>query len=412
MARRRRGWAAATALAVAFATTPALGQGAPPAPAAPAAPAAAAPITPFQIGFVDLVEDARFDPEYAYNMVPVRPWGRAFQGAELGIVDAEQIGRAINVSFSLVHASGTTPEELAAAIGEWVGQGIHFVVVDLPADQLLALSDLVAGLEVTLFNVSAPEDSLRAENCRANVVHTAPSTRMLTDALVQYLVFRRWTNILVLQGPLPQDAATVEAIRASAGQFGARIVDVRPFVFGADPRDRDQNNVALITAGGGYDVVYIADTDGDFARYVPYDTQDARPVVGAAGLTAQAWHWAWERQGAPQVNARFWDLTGRLMADTDWAAWVAVKAIVQSVLRGQSTEYGLVRDYLLGERMNLDGTKGYPMNVRPWDHQLRQSILLGTGNAIIQLAPVEGFIHQTNDLDTLGVDAPQSVCRF
>lgn len=345
-------------------------------------------------------------------MIPVRPWGEAFDGAELGIVDAEQIGRAINVAFSLVRASANTPEELASAIGEWVAQGIHFVVVDLPAAQLLTLSDLVAGLEVTLFNVSAPEDSLRAENCRANVVHTIPSTRMLTDALVQYLVFRRWTDILVLQGPLPQDAETVAAIRESVANFGARVVDVRPFVFGADPRDRDQNNVALITAGGGYDAIFVADTDGDFARYVPFATQEPRPVVGAAGLVPLAWHWAWERQGAPQVNDRFEDLNGRHMGDADWAAWAAVKAVVQSVLRSQTTEYGAVREYLLGERMNLDGSKGFPMNVRPWDHQLRQAILLGTGNAIIQLAPVEGFIHQTNDLDTLGVDAPQSVCRF
>jgi hypothetical protein len=43
---------------------------------------------------------------------------------------------------------------------------------------------------------------------------------------------------------------------------------------------------------------------------------------------------------------------------------------------------------------------------------MRQAILLATGNAVIALAPIEGFLHQTNDLDTLGVDAPQSECRF
>ena len=68
--------------------------------------------------------------------------------------------------------------------------------------------------------------------------------------------------------------------------------------------------MALVTAGANYDVVYIADSDGEFARYSPYQVNDPRPVVGAAGLTAQAWHWSWERSGAPQVNARFESLTG------------------------------------------------------------------------------------------------------
>jgi ABC transporter substrate binding protein (PQQ-dependent alcohol dehydrogenase system) len=52
------------------------------------------------------------------------------------------------------------------------------------------------------------------------------------------------------------------------------------------------------------------------------------------------------------------------------------------------------------------------MSVRPWDHQMRQPILLATANAVMQLAPMEGFLHQFNDLDTLGVDEPQSVCHF
>lgn len=159
-------------------------------------------------------------------------------------------------------------------------------------------------------------------------------------------------------------------------------------------------------------MVYVADADGDYARYVAYETNDPRPVVGAAGLTALAWHWSWERQGAPQVNARFEAVAGRRMADVDFAAWAAVRGLTQSVLRSRSTEYQPVLDYLLGERLNLDGSKGYPMSVRPWDHQLRQPILLATANAVMQLAPIEGFLHQFNDLDTLGVDEPQSVCRF
>ena len=125
---------------------------------------------------------------------------------------------------------------------------------------------------------------------------------MLTDAIGQYLASKKWNEILVLQGPLPEDQALVDALQRSAKRFGADIVDVRPFLLTNDPRLRDQSNVALLTAGDDYDVVYVADTDGEFGRYVPYETNAPRPVVGTTGLVAEAWHWSWERQGAPQVN--------------------------------------------------------------------------------------------------------------
>ena len=56
-------------------------------------------------------------------------------------------------------------------------------------------------------------------------------------------------------------------------------------------------------------MLFIADEAFDFARQVPYHTVRARPVVGAIDLEPLAWHWTWERNGAPQVNSRFQKLT-------------------------------------------------------------------------------------------------------
>ena len=375
--------------------------------------AAQDPPTELPIGFVDLADDPRFDPDYAYNFVPVRPLGPAFDGAELGIADAQQIGGVINVDFTLRRASGAEVAELTAAIEGWVAAGTHFVLADLPGAEMLALAEAIADLPVTLFNVSAYEDRLRSEACRANVIHTIPSRQMLTDAVVQYVVSKNWRNILLLQGPLPADQETADALRRSANFFGARIVDTRSFLLSNDPRERDLGNMALVTAGANYDVAFLADTDGEFARfYAPYQATSPRPIVGASGLIPLAWHWSWDRAGAPQVNDRFEDMHGRRMADADWAAWAAVRAVTQGALRSQSTEYGPMLDFILGDRMNLDGAKGFPMSVRPWDQQVRQAILLSTGNAVIEFAPIEGFLHQTNDLDTLGIDAPLSECQF
>ena len=52
------------------------------------------------------------------------------------------------------------------------------------------------------------------------------------------------------------------------------------------------------------------------------------------------------------------------------------------------------------------------MSVRPWDHQLRQAILLAAPYEVVANAPVEGFLHRSNVLDTLGDDEPETPCHL
>jgi ABC transporter substrate binding protein (PQQ-dependent alcohol dehydrogenase system) len=138
----------------------------------------------------------------------------------------------------------------------------------------------------------------------------------------------------------------------------------------------------------------------------------ARPVVGSIDLEAVAWHWTWEHHGAPQVNSRFQKLTqGRHMEGADWAAWIAVKMVVQATLRTRSAEFDKQRKFILSEG-SFDGDKGVPVSVRPWDHQLRQAVLLAAPYSVVARAPVEGFFHKSNDLDTLGDDEPETACRL
>ena len=133
-----------------------------------------------------------------------------------------------------------------------------------------------------------------------------------------------------------------------------------------------------------------------------------RPVVGSIDLEPVAWHWTWEHNGAPQVNSRFEKRSGgRHMEGADWAAWIAVKMIVQSVLRTRSTDFAKQREFILGDA-SFDGDKGLPVGVRPWDHQVRQAVLLAAPYEVVASAPVEGFLHRTNELDTLGDDEPET----
>ena len=52
------------------------------------------------------------------------------------------------------------------------------------------------------------------------------------------------------------------------------------------------------------------------------------------------------------------------------------------------------------------------MSVRPWDQQLRQAILLAAPYQVVASAPVEGFLHKTNVLDTLGDDETDTPCKL
>jgi ABC transporter substrate binding protein (PQQ-dependent alcohol dehydrogenase system) len=323
------------------------------------------------------------------------------------------LARGIGIAFELEEMT-LAPEQIASdairRVGEDGRAGIF--ILDLPIDDVREAGRVLAGEPLLLFNTRHRDDSLRGADCSPVLFHTIPSRAMLMDALAQYLSKRNWTEVLALEGPDELDAKWSAAFAASARKFRLKVVDTRAFVLSNDPRQRDQTNFALLTSGADYDVVYLADSVGEFGRYLPYQTKDARPVVGSEGLVASAWHWTWERHGAPQLNQRFDRIADRSMTGSDWAAWTAVKAIVSATLYGKSGEIEALRSTLRSDDFRVDNYKGTPANFRPWNNQLRQNVLLHTHNAVIASAPIEGFLHEKNNLDTLGIDARESTCHF
>jgi ABC transporter substrate binding protein (PQQ-dependent alcohol dehydrogenase system) len=385
----------------------------PPAPGAPPAQAQA-PRQRVAIGFVDVEGDPRYEPVRAFERLILKTRDHPFAGAQIGIDEAAALVRVLNTDFVLERITVKSPEEVAGAVTKAMTErGIKFFLIDAPAEAYKPLAAAVKGREALLFNVSAPDDWLRRELCAREMVHTIPSLAMSMDALVQYLLSKKWRDMLVLEGPLPVDAQRTDAFARSVQKYGGRIVARQKFKAGTDPREREQNNPALLTAGNrDYDVVFVADDAFDFVRTVPYHTVRARPVVGSIDLEPVAWHWTWEHNGAPQVNSRFDKKSGgRRMESPDWAAWIAVKMIVQSALRTRSTDFVKQRDFIFGDN-GFDGDKGLPVGVRPWDHQLRQAVLLAAPYMVVASAPVEGFLHRINDLDTIGDDEPETSCHL
>jgi len=375
-------------------------------------PAPSGPVTSVKVGFLGLQNDIRYHPEVAYTRIQLSPAINPVEGARMGIDDLKIVDQAVNLSLSLDEQMAKDGNDALAKIQAMAAAGERFVILDLPGDMVAQLIPATVNLKITLVNATAPEDGLR-NFCSANIVHTGASDRMVADTYMQFLRHRNWNRVLILYGHEARDKLMADAFAASAHRLGVTIVDTRQFTMATDPANREQNNTSLITGNADYDVVYVADSLGEYARYLNYATLLARPVIGSTGLTASEWHWSWDRDGATQVTLRFQRVAegGREMSGPDWSTWIAAKAVATAYAKSRTTDPDKIDAYMKGNRFNVDGSKGYRMDFRPWDHQLRMPMVLATSNAVTEAAPFPEFLHQTNVLDTLGVDAPESPCK-
>lgn len=364
-----------------------------------------------RVAVVSLADDARHAPRRLAQRYPDQPQGPALDGAQVAAAEARFALEAAGQSLRVEGQQARTEAEVAPMVAALVRQGTRYILLDLPPASVRAATGAVRPGEALLFNVSSDDDALRGAGCAPGLLHTLPSLRMRADALMQYLASRKWRRALLLSGPSPADAAQREALVTAARRFGIAWSAQRSFRLSNDPRERDQANLNLLTGGVDYDVVVVADADGEFARGVPYATQLPRPVVGASGLGAQAWHWAWERNGGPQLNRRFAKVAGRPMTGYDWAAWVAVKAIAESVARQPRAGFAAQAQALATGQVVVDGFKGPPLSFRRWDRQLRQPLMLAHPDGVVGTAPVEGVLHPKNNLDSLGADEADTACR-
>lgn len=339
-------------------------------------------------------------------------------GAKLAIEDNNTTGKFLNQRFTLIERRIKDDEDAAQAVNELAGKA-GFILADLPADALLKVADALRGRGTTLLNVGATDDRLREQDCRANVIHVAPTRSMLADGLGQYLVWKQWKRWLLVTGSHDNDKLFADALRRAATRFGARIVEERTFEDTGGARRTDsgvtliQRQMPVFTQKApAYDVLVAADESEVFANYLPYRTWDPRPVAGSAGLRPTSWDPAQDQWGATQLQNRFMKLASRRMDALDMQAWMAVRMIGEAASRTNSGDAKTLTDYLKGPNFTIAAFKGTRLSLRDWNLQLRQPILLADGRMIVSVSPQEGFLHQVSELDTLGVDRPETKCKL
>ncbi|MGY4238088.1 ABC transporter substrate binding protein (PQQ-dependent alcohol dehydrogenase system) [Bradyrhizobium sp. USDA 4449] len=339
-------------------------------------------------------------------------------GAKLAIEDNNTTGKFTGQRFTLEEhriKEGDDPVLAATALAERNG----FIVADLPADTLLKVADALRDRGTLLFNAGAIDERLREADCRANVIHTAPTRSMLADALGQYLVWKKWSRWLLVVGSHDEDKLYADALRRAATRFGAKIVQERTFEDKGGARRTDsgvtliQRQMPVVTQQApAYDVLVAADESEVFAAYLPYRTWDPRPVAGSAGLVPRSWDAAQDQWGATQMQNRFIKLNARRMTALDMQAWTAVRMIGEATSRTKSGDVKKVSDFIKGPDFEIAAFKGTRLTVRDWNLQLRQPILLVDGRMVVSVSPQEGFLHQVSELDTLGYDRPESKCKL
>src|SRR5437868_10022320 len=242
-------------------------------------------------------------------------------GARLAVEDNNTTGKFLNQHFTLQEVHLKQGEDASKAAVTLADRNAAFIIVDLPADALLKAAEAIRDRGAVLFNAAATDDRLREQDCRANVIHVAPTRSMLADALAQYLVWKQWKRWLMVVGSHVEDKLYAEALRRAAARFGAKIVQERLFEDTGGAR-RTDSGVTLI--------------------------QRQMPVF----------------------------------------------------------------DFMTGPDFSVAAFKGQALTLRSWNLQLRQPILLADGRMVVSVSPQEGFLHQLSELDTLGVDQPESKCNL
>lgn len=197
-------------------------------------------LTEIRIGYL-----RAYAPQLALSVLDIPPPDEGIAGAELGISDNNTTGSFLKQKFNLDVAEIKPDADAVAAFNDLVAKGNQYVVADLSAKQLLSIADIARDKGVLLFNIGAPDDILREEECRANVFHIAPTRSMLADALAQYLIWKQWPRWVLVYGSHDNDHLFADALRRAATRFGGNILAEKEFADTGTARRTDTGVIQI-----------------------------------------------------------------------------------------------------------------------------------------------------------------------
>ena len=132
-------------------------------------------------------------PPVLSNLDPILD-DEGFYGVKLAIEDNLTTGRFVGHDYKAEFHRILLSEDIETEFKKLLEKGKKFFVVDLNYDEIKLLKQHSSDSDVVIFNIREKNDALRNENCQMNLFHIPPSYSILSDALTQYLVKKRWTK--------------------------------------------------------------------------------------------------------------------------------------------------------------------------------------------------------------------------
>ncbi|MEM0911330.1 MAG: ABC transporter substrate-binding protein [Pseudomonadota bacterium] len=332
-------------------------------------------------------------------------------GARVAIVDANKTGKFLGYQLVLNEINLASDLSLTEDQQSTI-KASSAIIIDADIEQYNALVESLTVLNsgALLLNVRNLADDARSQHCSSLLVHIAPTYQMKADALAQWLVTKRIKDVLTIYGPTAEDKAFVQSFETSAKKFRLNIVEAKEWQFSFDLRRNAFTEIPVFTrTRKKYSAVFSADHASQFAYSLPFNTHLIVPVIGSAGLKPVGWHLTHEQWGARQLQGRFSEQAGRRMSEFDYFAYVAITTVSAAVQQLKERTGQNIYDQLVDQQANIAAYKGRQLTFRKNTRQLRQPILLAHAGALVTHAPLTGFLHQSNDLDTLGNES--QVCE-
>ena len=340
-------------------------------------------------------------------------------GSRMGIKDNNTTGKFTNQKFELIEKNIMPNESAKEIFEEFRKNNYNFFILDVSSEDLdkIISSDILG--DALLINVSLKNNDFRNQKCDKQLLHTAPSYMMVTDALMQFLKKKNWTKLFLIFGTNNRDKQFKDSLKISVKKFGLTITNEKKWDFTHDFRRTADLEFVKFTQGEKYEVLVLADegnTFGDsgnsFGDYIPYRTWKPTIVVGGEVLKPTSWHHTHEQWGGNQMQSRFLKNFNRFMTNIDFNSWVGIRVFGEAITKTKSLDPKTILDEILKENFKIAAYKGKPVSFRKWNRQLRQPILLVTPRALVSVSPQNGFLHPRTELDTLGIDEPDTKCKL
>ncbi|MFQ5989347.1 MAG: ABC transporter substrate-binding protein [Candidatus Methylomirabilales bacterium] len=364
----------------------------------------------------------------------------AVAAAELAAEEANYIAEAFGKVVRLKTEKASSPDDAAKKATKLVRQGRVKAILGGGDDSLTrAIQEATARERVIFLNTMSRAEALRGSRCHRFTFHIEASLAMYTDAIGQWLIIggkkTRWGFLT------PDSDAGVEmerlakrALERHGGTAVARQVvpastrDYRAALASFAKADPD---VVILNLSGPPLLTVLAQLtelglkfEVAGAGMETLEFWQAEPA-NVSGLWPVLWFHGFRKYSGRELNKRLAARLGRPAESHTWASYTAMKAVWEAVLKSGRTDTASLVSFFEKGR-GVDAHKGQPLTFRPWDHQLRQPLMIVQSKVppqdakrwdifkLLSEVPLRGTPGESRAavLDTLGLSAAESTCRL